>query len=271
MPRINSITSMPEFPDMGCETRHIEGFPGYAATVDGRILSCVSRGGLHPFCRRWKLLRCSHTSKGYLSVKTRCKGAAQRRVLVHHLILFAFHGPRPEGLVCRHLDGNPRNNAANNLQWGTSSENQLDRTRHGRSGQNSGERHGMSQLSDADAIRIVEMSVSVPIADLSRQFKINKQVISRIVRGITRWRSTREMRTRLYGQHAPEYKVGRGFVRSDGTCKRETAYAAKLTHAAVDELRASSGLSARELSAKFGISESQVRNILSGRQWAKSR
>lgn len=43
----------------------------------------------------------------------------------------AFLGPRPDGLETRHLDGNPANNSARNLRYGTKSENAQDRVRHG--------------------------------------------------------------------------------------------------------------------------------------------
>lgn len=51
---------------------------------------------------------------------------------VHTLVCETFHGPRPEGMVCRHLDGDPLNNCSENLAWGTQSENMHDAVRHGR-------------------------------------------------------------------------------------------------------------------------------------------
>ena len=50
---------------------------------------------------------------------------------VHALVLTAFRGSCPDGMVCRHLDGDPANNCLNNLCWGTQSENLLDEVRHG--------------------------------------------------------------------------------------------------------------------------------------------
>ena len=51
---------------------------------------------------------------------------------VHQLVALAFLGPRPEGLDVRHLDGDPRNNRADNLAYGTRTENILDVYRIGR-------------------------------------------------------------------------------------------------------------------------------------------
>jgi flavin-dependent thymidylate synthase len=68
---------------------------------------------------------------GYLTTNLNRPGE-QKTVLVHALVLEAFQGPCPEGMECRHLDGNQMNNWASNLKWGTSQENADDRSRHGR-------------------------------------------------------------------------------------------------------------------------------------------
>lgn len=59
----------------------------------------------------------------------------RERARVHVLVLTAFHGPRPAGLIARHLNGNGSDNRASNLRWGTSSENMIDRNGHGRTPQ----------------------------------------------------------------------------------------------------------------------------------------
>lgn len=51
---------------------------------------------------------------------------------VHSLVATAFWGPRPEGQEVRHLDGNPKNNRADNLAYGTRTENILDVYKTGR-------------------------------------------------------------------------------------------------------------------------------------------
>lgn len=50
---------------------------------------------------------------------------------VHHLVLEAFVGPRPHGMQCRHINGNSLDNRLKNLAWGTPSEDNYDRVRHG--------------------------------------------------------------------------------------------------------------------------------------------
>lgn len=68
---------------------------------------------------------------GYLCTTLNRPGK-QIRAHIHRLVLEAFSGPCPEGMGCRHLDGNQMNNWLSNLKWGTPQENADDRVRHGR-------------------------------------------------------------------------------------------------------------------------------------------
>lgn len=53
-------------------------------------------------------------------------GGSTRRKSVHVLVCEAFHGPRPDGLVVRHLNNIKTDNRAENLAWGTRSQNARD-------------------------------------------------------------------------------------------------------------------------------------------------
>ena len=75
---------------------------------------------------RGKILTPRVGASGHLRVWSR-----GRYHSVHVLVLETFYGPRPEGYVARHLDGNPGNNHPGNLAWGTFSENNHDSVRHG--------------------------------------------------------------------------------------------------------------------------------------------
>ena len=48
---------------------------------------------------------------------------------VHRLVLEAFVGPCPPGMVCCHWDDVPTNNRLSNLRWDTQSENEKDKAR----------------------------------------------------------------------------------------------------------------------------------------------
>lgn len=54
------------------------------------------------------------------------------RVQVHKLVLLAFRGPRPAGLIARHRNGQNQDNKATNLRWGTVTQNNRDTVKHGR-------------------------------------------------------------------------------------------------------------------------------------------
>lgn len=53
-----------------------------------------------------------------------------RTIFVHVLVCETFHGLKPEGLECRHLDGDAFNNKPENLRWGTHHENEADKRLH---------------------------------------------------------------------------------------------------------------------------------------------
>lgn len=103
--------------------------PGYEVSNLGRARSLprfVSNGTP----RRGRVLRQEKTSNGYLRVCVSV-GDRKRHVLVHRAVADAFHGMCPDGMQVRHLDGTRDNNQAENLAWGTASENMRDRRRHG--------------------------------------------------------------------------------------------------------------------------------------------
>lgn len=115
---MNAIGAVEEF-------RTIENFPDYAVSNCGRVLS--SR------CSKPRILKQTVTNKtGHQKVTLYEPDSTEPRpMFVHSLVAEAFISERPQGLVCRHLDGNPSHNVPQNLAWGTSSENMLDRHKHG--------------------------------------------------------------------------------------------------------------------------------------------
>lgn len=100
------------------------GFEGlYEVSSNGAVRSKRRRGA------PGGVLKAGTNRKGYAYVRLR-NSHAQKHFLVHRLVLLAFSGP-DDGLLCRHLDGDPQNNDISNLTWGTRSENALDAVRHG--------------------------------------------------------------------------------------------------------------------------------------------
>lgn len=77
------------------------------------------------------MMRAARNSRGYYTLSLSVEGVKRSHTL-HSLVAAAFLGPRPDGLDVLHGDGNPANNAASNLRYGTVSENNYDSVAHGR-------------------------------------------------------------------------------------------------------------------------------------------
>ena len=112
--------------------------PGYEGTYEvsdlGRIKSLsrtVAVRGNGTRTTETHILNPSANEKGYFSFMASVAGQKQKRVKVHLAVITAFIGPRPPGLVARHLNGNQADNRATNLAWGTSAENWADAKKHG--------------------------------------------------------------------------------------------------------------------------------------------
>jgi hypothetical protein len=111
----------------------VAGYPSYSVSDRGRV-----RREAGYQCRTPRILR-PRCYFGY-AVVSLCKNGQGGNRRVHRLVLEAFVGPCPEGMQCRHLDGDPTNNRPANLCWGTPAENGADAVRLGETA--CGDRHG---------------------------------------------------------------------------------------------------------------------------------
>lgn len=108
-----------------------EGF--YAVSTMGRVKSLARSVPGRPgvmINRKERLLKTSPNGDGYPQVSL-SRNNKRTTTGVHLLVATTFHGLCPEGMECRHLDGDKSNNDIQNLQWGTRSENTYDRVAHG--------------------------------------------------------------------------------------------------------------------------------------------
>jgi len=84
----------------------------------------------------------------------------------------------------RHLDGNPKNNSADNLAWGTYAENENDKRAHG-----TYDMRRTGKLSTEDRNIIRQRAVAgVKQAQIAREFAISRPTVTRLINGAT-WRS----------------------------------------------------------------------------------
>jgi HNH endonuclease len=170
---------MPEY-DSTVRYTDVPGFPGYKVGTDGTVWSCRERGTAG-MSYKWRILK-GHLLKstGYVMVDL-CLDKIKHHRLVHRLVLEAFVGPCPLGMVCRHFpDRNPANNRLDNLQWGTHQENQMDRFVHGTDG--SGQKNPISKFSNREAEIIrARQQAGESMASIARQHGVTRQCIYLIV------------------------------------------------------------------------------------------
>lgn len=112
---------------------------------------------------------------------TLCKEGGEKLVRVHVLVAEAFIGPRPFGMVTRHLDGDNFNNRKSNLAWGTHQENSDDMRRHGTV--LFGVTHGSAKLTEAKVRKIKRLLHKHTNQEVANRIGMSNQQISNIKLG----------------------------------------------------------------------------------------
>jgi hypothetical protein len=165
----------------------IPGFDRYMIGADGSLWSNIipghkpEKGFVH-----WHQINPSPDDRGYLIVSLSKVGEERRSMAFHVLVLNTFIGPCPEGLQCRHLDGDESNCALWNLVWGTPGENGNDKVVHGMSA--SGERNGSAKLTEEQVKEIRRLhAVGTSPKMLASMFNVGKSSVWRIIKG-THWK-----------------------------------------------------------------------------------
>ena len=153
----------------GHEWAKIPGFDNYRINQNGDLQS-IAIG------RVWQPKKRYTEAKGYQFYSL---GRGNRKA-VHHLVMFAFVGPRPAGMECRHLDGDPTNNHLSNLKWGTPAENHADQKIHGT--RVKGETHPKAKISDKQRAEIKQRYQSGELQwVLAKEYGLAQPTISYLV------------------------------------------------------------------------------------------
>ena len=142
----------------------IPGYPDYDVSDEGQVRSRR--------CTKSRILKHYYHRQGYPTVSLMREGK-RRCKLVHHLVLLAFVGPRPDGMEIRHIDGDVTNNSLSNLAYGTRSENQSDRVLHGT----------INSTLTKRVVRVIRglHRCGFTYARLSRLFTVSPSTIRRVV------------------------------------------------------------------------------------------
>lgn len=167
--------------------KSLPGFPGYEVSNLGRIKSLartseINRvdGAKYTRSLPERILSCSpYTTYGHLHTGLYRDGH-RHTITLHAAVLTAFVGPRPEGMECRHMDGNPRNNRLDNLVWGTRQENAEDQIRHGTNHLRGRGR----RLTRAQVVEIkTRFKEGKPVYDLSEKWGVSKAAVYHVTSG----------------------------------------------------------------------------------------
>lgn len=168
-------------PVRGFEKMYEVSSAGRVRSVDRWITYKDGRVGRFP----GRLLSAGRGVEGYCHVST----TGLRRALVHRLVAEAFL-PQPIGCdVVNHLNGDKRDNRAENLEWGTYQSN----NRHARDTglqQQHGENNNLTKYGNqlVAAARRVHSRYSCSYSELAMLFDISQQQAADIIRGRTRVR-----------------------------------------------------------------------------------
>ena len=141
-----------------------------------------SRFGIVASMKKGRFLVLKGTVCGQLGYQAICV-SGKKKIYVHRAVCELFNGPPLPGQQCRHLDGNRKNNDAQNLKWGTASENNQDKIAHGTNGE--GEKNPMARLTKED-VQEIRTSVANGKSQISMCsiFNVSPMTISRAVRKV---------------------------------------------------------------------------------------
>ena len=119
----------------------------------------------------YRRLEASLSHGGYHTVKIAMGGTVRR----HTLVLETYKG-LSDGLLSRHLDGNPANDSKDNLEWGTQKENANDAVIHGTT--TKGSKNAMAKLTEVEVSEIkARLFAGESSCSLAREFEISQGAI----------------------------------------------------------------------------------------------
>ena len=166
--------------DLNCieEWRAVVGYEGnYEVSSIGRLKTLCDRNG------SVRMLSLCVSIRGYQVVNL-VKNKQRKQIGIHRIVAEAFVGPKPDGYFVMHIDGNPLNNVATNIRYGTPQENTNDRKIHGRD--TIGERHGHSKLTESNVSDIASRLRAGELhRDIATAYGVTAGCISGIATGRT--------------------------------------------------------------------------------------
>lgn len=124
-------------------------------------------------------------SANYLAVHL-SKDKTSSPKYVHILVAMAFHPNRDNKPNVLHLDNDTKNNAADNLFWGTQKENIDQCIKEGRKNPCKGEDHRLSRFTERQVLairRLHRMNPNFSRAKVARKYDSKSNTITNIIKG----------------------------------------------------------------------------------------
>jgi hypothetical protein len=145
--------------------------PTYHVDMDGTVYTCVSRQG--HVDGRWRIKPVCVDKCGYHRIRY-----YRTNIFVHRLVFAKFNGTLESDMQVNHIDGNPGNNHAENLNQMYPSENMLHSNRVLHRVVN----YGNSKISEDQAIDMRNMyAKGSSYAELMKHFKVSKTTVSYVI------------------------------------------------------------------------------------------
>lgn len=176
----------------GVQIKDIPEYPGYAISDDGFLWSCRSSSKARPYTETWRKMNQKKPGMHGYALAELWNSGTVKYARIHRLVLEAFVGPCPLGMVSRHLDGNRLNNSISNLQWGTQQENSIDAINHGthpglRHGSKIGFRRGSAhfkhKLTESDVLEIIKLLPCQKKTSIAVKFHVSEATVQSIAKG----------------------------------------------------------------------------------------
>lgn len=171
---------------MARKFRPIPGFDGYFAGSDGHIYSHWRRGArlksrIDLSCLPKRLCETPTTTSQYLKVHLRTTDGRIVNRTVHTLVCVAFHGLRPTGFQCSHLNGRHHDNRACNLTWESLGDNRRRRIDHGTD--DGGIRNSRAKIKDLDTLRRMRnlaRSGRITQEEIGKLFNVSRVFVAKV-------------------------------------------------------------------------------------------
>ncbi len=233
----------------GEEWRPVVGYEGLYEVSDQGRMRCLpgkqaGKEGRGKVAKIARFHRYGH--RAHATILT--KDGERRRRMLHTLVLEAFVGPRPSGMLGCHKDDNKDNNRLGNLYWGTPKQNAADAVRNGKRA--IGEAHHATKLTAKQVGEIRTLKGALSRKTIAMRFGVSLSTVADIHSG------------RYWRQLTPT--TANGYI-----ARGVDHYKARLTDKDIISIRTAlaDGIAGAALAGKYGVTYRHIRRIANRDTW----